>query len=260
MGGAWSTYHDVANWKSHALADAAPVPPSECGSPEGVKFTLDGTKSRYADTYEWTWEGNNATSGAEPKVIIYPDLASDGTVTDVTEIVVTLTVDLKDGIPDSEGPKDPLWSEYSKDKDDVTITMFPDLVPPVITGRTEPMFMWPPKHQYLTFRVEDFVYSVSDNCADLSLDDLVISQVTSDEPENAISDGDTINDIVIAPDGRSVNLRAERQGGGNGRVYTLTVVAEDKNKNVGKRSFQVIVPVSKKDDVVDDGPNYSVTF
>jgi hypothetical protein len=260
VGGAFSTYHEVDDWKSHALADAGPDQSSECGSPEGVEFNLDGATSRWADTYKWTWEHNNAVSGDKPTVKIYPDLASNGTVTDVTEMVVTLTVDIKDGIPESEGPKDPLWSEYSKDKDDVTITIFPDLVPPVITGRTEPMSMWPPKHQYLTFRVEDFVYSVSDNCADLSLDDLVISQVTSDEPENAISDGDTINDIVIAPDGRSVNLRAERQGGGNGRVYTISVDAEDDNGNVTTGSFQVIVPASVKDNVFDDGPFYSVTF
>ncbi len=263
VGGAYSTYHKVADWKSHALADAGPDQINECGSAVGVKIGLDGRKSRYADAkeYNWTWEERGKAREAKGDLItetFLQDLANDGTVKDVMETVVTLTVDLD--------PKDPvnvahkLWSEKSKDKDDVTITVLPDSEPPVITGISEPIAMWPPKHQYLNYTVEDFVYSVSDNCADLSLDDLVISQVTSDEPENAKADGHTRNDIVIALDGRSVDLRAERQGGGNGRVYTITVVAEDDNGNVARGLFQVVVPVSIKDNVVDDGPIYHVSF
>ena len=41
--------------------------------------------------------------------------------------------------------------------------------------------------------------TVTDNCTTLSLDDLMITQVSSDEPENAkgVGDGNTINDIKI---------------------------------------------------------------
>jgi hypothetical protein len=255
VGGAWSTHHEVADWKSHALADAGQDEIYECGSKIGVTITLDGTESRYADAdkYKWTWKDKGECMNVTGEQTIEVEfLQDDEPMTDVIETVVTLTVDLD--------PEDKLLSKRSKDLDDVMITVNPDLEDPVITGISEPLAMWPPEHQYLTYTIEDFVYSVSDNCADISLDDLKISQVTSDEPEDAKADGHTRNDIVISPDRRSVDLRAERQGGGNGRVYTITVFAEDNNENVGRGSFQVIVPASIKDNVVDDGPIYHVSF
>ena len=52
------------------------------------------------------------------------------------------------------------------------------------------------------------VQSVSDNCTALSVGDVRIARVTSDEAENepGDSDGNTTNDIVIGADCRSVQL------------------------------------------------------
>jgi len=50
------------------------------------------------------------------------------------------------------------------------------------------------------------------------------------EPANGIGDGDTPSDIAGAAfgtDDRSFQLRAERQGGGAGRVCTITYSATD---------------------------------
>ena len=47
---------------------------------------------------------------------------------------------------------------------------------------------------------------------------MVIDKVTSDEIENGNGDGNTMNDIVIAGDCKSVQLRSEREGNGDGRV------------------------------------------
>jgi hypothetical protein len=264
VGGAYATHKAVADWKSHALAHAGDDHTDECGSKKGVEITLDGRESRYADAdkYTWTWKDKGVCRQAVgvlvPDQTFHQDPSPDGTVKDVTETVVTLTVDLDPD--DAVNKNNDLLSKRSKDLDDVKITVNPDLEDPVITGISEPLAMWPPEHQYLTYTIEDFVYSVSDNCADISLDDLKISQVTSDEPEDAKADGHTKDDMVISSDGRSVKLRAERQGGGNGRVYTITVVAKDDNENVGRGLFQVIVPASIKDKVVDDGPIYHVSF
>ena len=103
--------------------------------------------------------------------------------------------------------------------------------------------------------------TVTDNCTTLSLDDLMITQVSSDEPEDAkgVGDGNTINDIKLTPDGKSVDLREERQGRGNGRIYTIYIEAVDEYGNATTESFQVIVPGSKKGNAIDDGPAYSVT-
>jgi Secretion system C-terminal sorting domain len=63
---------------------------------------------------------------------------------------------------------------------------------------------------------------------------------------------------VIADDFRSVNLRSERSGVGNGRVYTIHVAVSDANGNVGTSSLQVHVQLDLDTPVVDDGPVYEV--
>ena len=45
--------------------------------------------------------------------------------------------------------------------------------------------LWPPNHSYHTFTTANFISSVSDNCDSLSVNDVYITMVTSDEAENA---------------------------------------------------------------------------
>ena len=67
-----------------------------------------------------------------------------------------------------------------------------------------------PDHSYATFNVTDLVAGASDNCdAGVGVGGATIAGVTSDEPDNASGDGNTINDIVIAADCKSVRLRSE---------------------------------------------------
>lgn len=136
-----------------------------------------------------------------------------------------------------------------------------DNEPPVIVTEPDPISLWPPNHKYKTITLAQCVASVSDNCTNLSIDDVLISQVTSDEPENAQGggDGNTKNDIVIAPDCQSVKLRSERNGSGNGRVYTIHFSVADEAGNVGTATYLVTVPHSRNGDpAVDDGPVYVV--
>ncbi|MCK4707854.1 MAG: hypothetical protein KAU21_04495, partial [Gammaproteobacteria bacterium] len=102
--------------------------------------------------------------------------------------------------------------------------------------------VWPPNHKYKNFIIKDFVSSVTDNCSELSLDDLLITQVTSNEPEDANGDGHTLNDIIISDDRKSVDIRSERQGGGEGRVYTVSIQATDESNNTRTEEFQLKVP------------------
>ncbi len=133
-----------------------------------------------------------------------------------------------------------------------------DMEGPVIT--TEDATMWPPNHKYVTFNVADLVTSVSDNCdEDLGFGSVVITGVSSDEPDNGGGDGNTINDIVIANDCKSVQLRSERQSAGNGRVYTITFKVTDESGNVSTVTAKVTVPHSQNGPpAVDDGPNHTV--
>ena len=68
--------------------------------------------------------------------------------------------------------------------------------------------------------------------------------ITSNEPDNGLGDGDTAGDIEIKPDGR-IFLRAERSGGGTGRIYTLTYSATDSAGNVTISTTSVKVPQNK---------------
>ncbi len=141
------------------------------------------------------------------------------------------------------------------------LVMYLDVVPPAITVAGDPAMLWPPNHQYQTFAVADFVSSITDgSTTGLSLADIFIVSVTSDEPEDATGNGDgnTLNDIVIV-DCQTFQVRAERAGNGNGRVYTINVAAQDLSGNVGTALFQVHVPKNQSGSVAfDDGPLYEV--
>lgn len=116
--------------------------------------------------------------------------------------------------------------------------------------------MWPHKHKYATFKVTDLVASVSDNCHyKVGIAGVRIVSVTTDEPNNSCGDGNTTNDIAIATDCKSVQLRSERMGNGNGRVYTITFKVSDASGNVSTATAKVTVPHSQNGSAaVDDAP------
>jgi hypothetical protein len=135
-----------------------------------------------------------------------------------------------------------------------------DVTPPVIVLTTNAISLGSPNHSYQTLTLANLVASVSDGCdPSVDINDVVISQATSDEAEDAPGggDGNTSNDIVIAPDCKSLQLRAERQGGGNGRVYKITLRVKDSSGNVATAVRTVVVPQGGSS-AVDSGVNYTV--
>jgi hypothetical protein len=135
-----------------------------------------------------------------------------------------------------------------------------DTTAPTITLNGNTPSLWPPNHRYHTFNVTDFVTGVTDGCdTSLGTGSVVISQVTSDEQENSTGDGNTFNDIVIAGDCKSVQLRAERDGAGDGRVYTITFKVRDASGNVATATVKVLVPLNQANGpATDSGPHYTV--
>jgi uncharacterized repeat protein (TIGR01451 family) len=134
-----------------------------------------------------------------------------------------------------------------------------DTTAPTINLNGQNITFWPANHSYKTVNVTDLVASVTDSCdTTIALSNVVISKVTSDEVENGTGDGNTLNDIVLAGNCKSVQLRAERDGGGNGRVYTITFKVTDASGNVGTTTAQVKVPKSSGSAAVDSGPHYTV--
>ena len=141
-------------------------------------------------------------------------------------------------------------------------TLGVDTIAPVITLNGNNISLWPPNHTYHTINVTDLVASASDNCSANLLSSVVISSVSSDEPENGNGDGNTNNDIVIAADCKSVQVRAERDGSRNGRVYRINFTVTDSGGNSTTVTAKVSVPKSQNGaQAVDDGPGggYAVT-
>ena len=85
--------------------------------------------------------------------------------------------------------------------------------------------------------------SFSDNC-DSSPSARIVA-ITSNEPVDGTGDGDTAPDWEITGD-LTVNLRAERSGSGDGRIYTITIQCTDANDNCTTQDVIVTVPHDKK--------------
>ncbi|MEP6817947.1 MAG: choice-of-anchor Q domain-containing protein [bacterium] len=136
-----------------------------------------------------------------------------------------------------------------------------DAQPPVIRINGQTIELWPPNHKYATVKVTDLVASASDLCdPSVNINSVRIAKVTSDEPENGGGDGNTTQDIVIAGDCKSVQLRSERMGGSNGRVYTITFKVTDASGNSSTATAKVTVPHSQNGSpAIDDGPHYTVS-
>ena len=102
--------------------------------------------------------------------------------------------------------------------------------------------LWPPDHKMALIRILGIVNP--------SNDPVTIDSVRQDEPTNGLGDGDTPIDAIISGD--SVQLRAERSGNGNGRVYHICFTVHDPEQDA-TGCVTVSVPKSKKTDVAVDG-------
>jgi endo-1,4-beta-xylanase len=134
-----------------------------------------------------------------------------------------------------------------------------DTTPPQLNVNTIAP-LTPPDHRYVAFSIANLISSATDTCdSGVGLGGVVITQVTSDEPDDGNGDGNTVNDIVIAGDCRSVQLRAERAGPLNGRVYNVTMRVTDASGNSTTRSAKVTVPLDASGaPAVDDGVQNTV--
>jgi hypothetical protein len=133
--------------------------------------------------------------------------------------------------------------------------------PTITINPNQQMSLWPANHKYQTVTVTDFVLSASDACdSTVNRSKVYIVKITSDEIENGNGDGNTSDDIVIAPGCKSAQLRAEREGGGDGRVYTITFKVMDAAGNFATATATVTVPKSQGGNggAVNSGVHYTV--
>lgn len=143
-----------------------------------------------------------------------------------------------------------------------TINVILDVTPPNITLSVDQDELWPPNHKYVEITVS---LSVTDNVDPNPT--ITAATVVSNEPDDAPGNGDghTTGDIriTLASDGTVrlssnaipvvdfddpfndlLELRAERAGGSGGRIYTISITAEDASGNSATETVDVVVPHS----------------
>lgn len=87
--------------------------------------------------------------------------------------------------------------------------------------------LWPPNHEYVTLDLSDCARLVDDCEGEIDIDEVGnILEVSSSESDDGNGDGNTSDDIIIVDD-NTFRARAERQGGGDGRTYSVRFEAED---------------------------------
>lgn len=198
------------------VAEAGPDQTVEQDSHAGATVQLDGSGSYDPDgdplQYKWSWPGGVAM-GVSPTIVL-----PLGTT--------TVTLSVSDG--DHVGT------------DTVNITVV-DTTPPTITSiSASPNVLWPPNHKMVDV-------TITTRCIDICDPHPIcrIVGVTSNEPENGLGDGDTAPDWEITGD-LTLKLRAERAGGGDGRVYTIAVQCTDRSGNTTIATVDVTVPHDKR--------------
>lgn len=117
-----------------------------------------------------------------------------------------------------------------------------DGTPPTIVFELSTTELWPPNHTMHT--VAAGISAVDDTDPNPSVEITVVSS----EPDDGLGDGDTPNDWAVIDNGDGtydVQVRAERAGNGDGRIYTITVTATDAYGNTAVVSGEVSVSHSQ---------------
>ena len=167
---------------------------------EGVRFTF--TEQPFAPAFAWRDPATSAVLATGPSRF----LPAEG----------TCTVELE------TRANDPLGLCPLTDSRLITV---PDIAPPrVAEGSGDLHCIWPPNHALVTFTSAQFAPAITDNCSPFTW---VISSCVSDQPQEG-------KDCMVAPDGGSIQVRAERAGGDPaGRRYAVGIIATDGAGNRG---------------------------
>ncbi|MEE8111797.1 MAG: thrombospondin type 3 repeat-containing protein, partial [Acidobacteriota bacterium] len=214
--------------------DAVPVASAgadremECLSPEGTPVLLDGSQSTDADS----------TPGTQDDIFTYEWFVNLGFPGETfLGQGVTISAPLELGIHQISLRVTDHLGASSVDQVQVTVA---DRTPPEIILGLSATVLWPPNHRMIDIQT---TIGVTDACGSPSL---VLETVTSNEPDDAeIGDGNTRNDIQ-GVEGETADfafqLRAERSGNGNGRIYTITYRAWDEFGNTERALGWIQVP------------------
>lgn len=142
--------------------------------------------------------------------------------------------------------------EFDSNVATVTIIVTPVNDAPECGTPTTTPFIWPPNHKMVSI-------NAAMSATDIDGDTITttVSSIFQDEPTNGLGDGDTSPDATLSP----AQVRAERSGTGDGRVYAVTLTADDGNGGTCSGLVKIFVPHDMKKPVtaVNSGATYDST-
>ena len=140
----------------------------------------------------------------------------------------------------------------SSDHDPVIVGLDVNVGPACDSATANPDRLWPPNHKFVPIAIDGVTDADGDTVT------ITVDSIFQDEAVNAPDSGNT------APDGRGVGtstaeVRAERVGGGNGRVYHIGFTAADSLGASCAGTVMVGVPARPNQAPIDDGPLFDST-
>ena len=187
-----------------------------------------------------TLECTSAAGATPPPLYVRPQSTSLAGVASPTCADVTFASSTPASGPYALGHHDVVITQQSSSSGPVEVCRAEltvrDTTPPVVTTRDQEM--WAPNHKMHRVAISDCAQAV-DTCDPAVA--VFFTAVTSDEPVNAQGDGNSEPDVDALSCG-SIDLRAERQGGADGRVYRLFWRAIDASGNAVDGSCRATVP------------------
>ena len=223
-----------------------------------------GTPGNTACKIYW----NDEPEGAEPAgtSITVEARAADNVVDLPSETFVTVTYGIDPGLTGQHIEvratlsRDPGVTETPVLSD---LTIICNLPPDCSEAYADPDCLWPPNHKMVAVSI----LGVTDPDGDLVT--IMITGITSDE---ATASDEGSGGAKHAPDADGVGtdtalLRAERSGGGNGRVYEISFIASDGKGGECEGTVLVNVPHDQRPSrrsptpcaAIDDGQIYDAT-
>ena len=235
-------YNKAYNWQvwpvrgPEVVINQPPYPaPTGGGTYQiGETVTLGGEVSDLDSdlvTYEWL-EGEEVlfsgevqtTPGGDPV-----DLLEEHTIYNLGLGIHTITLSVTDGI------NAPVTS-------DIVVEVI-DTTAPTLAPVPDKTILWPPNHYMVDIEIQA-------NADDKSGGQVYLSAtVSSNEPEDGLGDGDMAPDWTEPEIDNGIitlQLRAERSGSRDGRIYTITITATDDSGNDSSADVEIIVPHDKR--------------